>query len=206
MRSSDSVLPRVRSDASRYLREGDNGIETLQLSYVRQLAPEIFGRVSAGYLEDMFGGVSAEVLYRPFGKRWAIGGEFSQVWQRDFDRGLGFQDYNTTTGHISAYYDSPFYDLDFAVHSGRYLAGDDGLTIEINRRFSNGAQVGAYATFTDVPFDRFGEGSFDKGIRIVVPFDMISLFSTRRTVGATLSPLSRDGGARLRVRAQDCMI
>ena len=31
-------------------------------------------------------------------------------------------------------------------------------------RFRNGAEMGAYASFTDVSFDEYGEGSFDKGV------------------------------------------
>ena len=198
-RMSDSVLPRVRSDFANYLIEGESGISVLQLTYLRQFNDELYGRLAIGYLEDMFGGVSGELLYRPWASRFSYGIELSQVWQRDFDRKFGFRDYEVFTGHVSMYWDSPIYELDAAVHVGRYLAGDYGATFEVNRRFKNGAIVGAFATFTDVPFDEFGEGSFDKGIRIVIPLDMISLFSTRRSSGMTLRPLTRDGGARLYV-------
>ena len=50
------------------------------------------------------------------------------------------------------------------VSAGEYLAGDVGYTIEFSRSFVSGVQFGAFATFTDVTFEQFGEGSFDKGI------------------------------------------
>ena len=64
-------------------------------------------------------------------------------------------------GHISFYYDAGMFDLE--INAGRYLAGDWGATTTISRVFGNGWEVGG-ATFTDVPFETFGEGSFDKGI------------------------------------------
>ena len=38
------------------------------------------------------------------------------------------------------------------LRAGRYLAGDWGATVELGRRFDSGIEVGAFATFTDVPF------------------------------------------------------
>jgi hypothetical protein len=57
--------------------------------------------------------------------------------------------------------------------------------------------VGGFATFTTVPFDRFGEGSFDKGIYIRFPFDIFPGQATRSTATAVLRPLTRDGGQRV---------
>ena len=59
--------------------------------------------------------------------------------------------------------------------------------------------MGGYFTLTDVPFDTFGEGSFDKGIRITIPVDFIFGQPTRREVNSTLQSLTRDGGARVEV-------
>ena len=54
--------------------------------------------------------------------------------------------------------------FDFKLSAGEYLAGDIGSTVEFSRSLSNGLEFGAFATFTDVSFEQFGEGSFDKGI------------------------------------------
>jgi hypothetical protein len=60
--------------------------------------------------------------------------------------------------------------------------------------------VGAFATLTDVPFDEFGEGSFDKGIRFSVPVDWLTGSASQGGYGTTIRPVLRDGGARLDVR------
>ncbi|MFO1187822.1 MAG: YjbH domain-containing protein [Alphaproteobacteria bacterium] len=198
-RESDSALPHVRSDVVKYLKDGASGLERLELTWMHQLAPSLYGRFTGGYLEDMYGGADAELLYRPFGKRWAAGIEIGHYFKRDFDRKFGFQDFETTSGHVSLYYESPYYGMNFNVHAGRYLAGDWGATFEVARRFESGAEVSAFATFTDVPFKVFGEGSFDKGISIRFPFDLVSLFSTQQVARITFRPLTRDGGARINV-------
>ena len=86
-----------------------------------------------------------------------LGASLAYAKQRDYDRGLGLLDYDVITGHVSAYWATPFYNYDVAVHAGRYLAKDIGATLEVRRTFRNGWQVGAWATLTDVPFEDFGE-------------------------------------------------
>ena len=114
---------------------------------------------------------------------------------------LGFQDYTTTTAMLSAYYEfqNGFHgQLDV----GRYLAGDVGATLTIDREFENGWRLGGYVTLTDVPAEDFGEGSFDKGIRLTIPFDYLLGQPSRREITNTLASLTRDGGARLNVQGR----
>ena len=129
-RTSNSVLPHVRSDFDRYLKKAKNGIDGLTGDYYFKLGPEIFARASAGLLEDFFAGAGGEVLYRPFRRRWALGANIWAVRQRDYDEMFGLLDYKVVTGHMSLYYDSPWYDVLIAVHAGQYLAGDRGATFE----------------------------------------------------------------------------
>ena len=105
-------------------------------------------------------------------------------------------DYSATVGHLSFYYDAGNL-FNIEVNAGRYLAGDWGLTTTISRKFGSGWEVGGYATFTDVPFETFGEGSFDKAIFVSMPIDWLvsSPNQTRRHL--TLRPITRDGGAQL---------
>lgn len=196
-RLSNSVLPHVRSDFVQYYRHGANGIESLQASYRFRLAPSVFGLVKGGYLESMFGGVGGELLWRPENTRLALGVDLYEVWQRHFNRRFGFQSYHVLTGHVTIYYASPWYGLNFRVHTGRYLAGDRGATFEITRRFSTGVEIGAFSTFTNVPFEKFGEGSFDKGIVIRIPLDWALPVSTQSQFNIDLRPITRDGGQRL---------
>lgn len=194
---SNSALPHVRTDLQQYFKEGANGINTLNATYTTRLAQDVFAQVKVGILEDMFSGGGGQVLWRPNNGRWAFGADVYQVWQRKFDRLFGLQNYHTVTGHASVYYQLPWNDLNLAVHGGRYLAGDYGVTFEIRRKFSTGVEIGAFATFTNVPFAKFGEGSFDKGIYINIPFEWALPVFTRSAYPLEIRSITRDGGARL---------
>jgi hypothetical protein len=196
-RVSDSVLPHVRSDFMKYFTQGKNGIGNLNADYSFRLAPDVFAKVRGGYLESMFAGAGGEVLWRPEGARWALGADIYQVWQRDFDRLFGLQQYHVTTGHVSLYYDSPWYNLNFELRAGRYLAGDRGVTLQITRRFSTGVEIGAFATKTNVSSEQFGEGSFDKGLIIRIPLGWVAPIETQSQIGLDLRPVQRDGGQAL---------
>jgi hypothetical protein len=194
---SSSQLPHVRSDFGLYYEHGANGIAFLDATYRTRLATDLFAEAKAGYLEDMFMGAGGQLLWRPNGDRWAIGADVYEVWQRSFDRLFGIQPYHVLTGHASIYYESPWYGIDVAVHGGRYLAGDWGGTLEISRHFATGIRIGAFATLTNVPFSKFGEGSFDKGIIIRIPLEWLVPFNTQSAANLDFRPLSRDGGQRL---------
>lgn len=196
-RESTSVLPHVRSDAWLY-DKADTRIARLTGAWYARPAESLYSRVTAGLLEPMFGGVSAELLWYPQDSRLAFGAEIAHVVQRDYDQGFEFLDYEVTTGHLSAYWDmGSGYQAQLDV--GRYLAGDWGATFALDREFGNGWSVGAFATLTDVPFDDFGEGSFDKGIRVTVPISWINGQPTRDETTYTIRPVLRDGGAQLDV-------
>lgn len=193
-----SGLPRVRSDGNSYDREGDPALTQLTLSYFVQPRADLYGRFTVGYLERQYGGASAELLWKPVDSRFALGAEINYVAQRDFNMLFGFRDYKIATGHISGYWDmgNGFHgQLDL----GRYLAGDWGGTLTVDREFKNGWKVGAYVTLTDASADDFGEGSFDKGIRLSVPFSTVLGKPTRNRSTSVIKSLSRDGGARVEV-------
>jgi len=196
-RESNSVLPHVRSDVAHYLKEGKFEINNLTSSYYFKFAPEIYGRVTGGYLEEMFAGVGGELLYRPFGQRWAIGVDLWAVRQRDYHVLFDLRHYQAITGHITAYYALPWHDVRLAVSAGQYLAGDKGITFELFRRFSTGVQIGAWFSLTNVSAKNFGEGSFDKGIRITIPFEWAAPFATQTGFDFPLRSIQRDGGQKL---------
>ncbi|MFX0543387.1 YjbH domain-containing protein [Roseovarius sp. S4756] len=197
-RKSNSALPRVRSEFPLYDKAGDPTIPYLTAAYYFKPGRDYYGRVTAGYLERMFGGVSTEVLWKPDDSRFALGVEVNYAQKRDFDQLFGFQDYGVTTGHVSAYWDMGN-GFQAQVDTGRYLAGDWGATFSLDREFNNGWKIGAFATLTDVPFSTFGEGSFDKGIRLTVPITWLTGEPNKSSYSTTIRPLTRDGGARLNV-------
>ncbi|WP_371155581.1 YjbH domain-containing protein [Jannaschia sp. 2305UL9-9] len=198
-RPSNSVLPRVRTDTPEFLKTNDPFIPYLTAEYFFRPGKDLYARTSAGLLEDQFGGVSAELLWKPVASPLAIGLEVNQVRQRDFDGLLGFQDLDATTAFVSAYYDhgNRFFSQ---VDVGQYLAGDRGATYRLTREFSNGWQVGAFATMTNVSAEDFGEGSFDKGIFLSLPVSWLTGRPSRDRAGVEIKPIQRDGGARLNLR------
>jgi hypothetical protein len=197
-RPSNSVLPHVRTDSAEYAKQSDLEIKQLTAEYFFRPGKNLYGRMAAGYLETMYGGVSSEVLWKPVNGRLAFGAELNYAKKRDYDQLFGFQDYDVVTGHASAYYDFGKGYLG-QIDAGRYLAGDYGATFSLDREFDNGFRVGAFFTLTDVSFDDFGEGSFDKGIRFSIPVDWLVGSATQGGYGTTIRPVLRDGGARLDV-------
>ena len=195
---SNSVLPHVRSDVGRYARRGTSSMPALYAERIWNPAPDVFGRVTAGLLEPMFAGVSAEGLWRPVGQRLALGVDMNWVRQRDYGQRCALRRDQVMTGHASAYAELPWFGLFGVLRAGRYLAGDWGATVELGRRFDNGIEVGGFATVTTVPARRFGEGSFDKGIYLRIPLEVFGPETTAQA-GTTLRPVARDGGQRLGV-------
>ena len=194
---TDSVLQPVRSDIVKYLTEGDSGLDSLYLEKRGNARNDVYYRLYGGVLETMYSGVGAEVLYQPFQSRVAYGLSGNWVRQRDYNKSFDHLDYQTTTGFASVYWASPFYNIDVAVHAGKYLAKDVGATLEIRRTFNNGWMVGLWATKTDVSAEDFGEGSFDKGMFFRIPFDSLFGRNTRSGYATNVRPIQRDGGQRL---------
>ena len=197
--TSDSTLPKVRSDARIYNSGRDPALSRLTGDYVFKLNPQTYGRVSAGYLERMFAGVSTEVLWKPTEQSWGLGAELNYARQRDFDDFFALQDYDIVTGHASVYWDTGYYGLEAQVDAGRYLAGDWGATFTLTRRFANGWEVSGYFTRTDVSFEEFGSGSFSKGVSISLPLRWGLPYESKSSASIDLGSISSDAGARLRV-------
>lgn len=195
---SDSELPHVRSDIVKYLKQGENNLVRLETNYFFPLASSWYGRVSAGLFEEMYGGVSGEVLYRDFQSPLALGLDVAHVRKRAFDQRFDFLDYEITTGHLTAYYDWRAMDTLIQLSYGRYLAGDWGATLNMAHFFDSGVSVGAFATKTNVSAEDFGEGSFDKGFYVNIPMDLFFARSTRRRAPIVFRPLTRDGGQMVR--------
>lgn len=197
-RPSTSILPHVRSDQWLYDKAKGPVVNRLTADYLFRPGANLYGRVSAGYLERMFAGISGELLWYPQGSRLALGAELNHVGQREPTSRFGLGDYRVTTGHVSAYYDFGKGYLG-QVDLGRYLAGDWGATVSFEREFDNGFKVGAFFTLTDVSFDDFGEGSFDKGIRFTIPISWLTGEPSKGGFSQTIRPIQRDGGARLNI-------
>lgn len=189
----DTFPAQVRSDIKQYLRNMDEGVLIGRAQFDYYLTPKENHHfmASAGILEDMFSGVGIEYLYAKPNLNYAYGFEVFDVQKRDYEWGFGHLDYRNTTYTANFYYRNYGYiPFDMKVSAGEYLAGDIGSTIEFSRTFRSGVNFGVFATFTDVTFDQFGEGSFDKGIFFNIPI-------YGNFINYTWRPLTKDPGAKL---------
>jgi hypothetical protein len=189
----DTFPAQVRSDIKQYLKNMDKGIliGRAQLDYHLTPKKNHHFMFTGGILEDMFSGYGVEYLYFKQNTNYAFGLEFFNVRKRDYDWGFGHLDYKNnivTANYFYRNYGSiPF---DMRISAGEYLAGDIGSTIEFSRTFRSGVRFGVFATFTDVSVERFGEGSFDKGIFFNIPI-------YGNLINYTWKPLTKDPGATL---------
>ncbi len=194
-------VPRVRSDGRMYSGNKRPTIPELTLNWYAKPTETIYSRMTVGLLERAYGGASAEVLWWPVNSPLALGAEVNRVRKRDFEDAFSFRDYEVTTGHVSAYYQFNN-GISAQLDVGKYLAGDVGATLTVERQFANGWRVGAWVTKTDMDEEDFGEGSFDKGVNISIPMSWGTGDPSLRTVGGSVRSLSRDGGSRLRVKGR----
>ncbi|MFM0204974.1 YjbH domain-containing protein [Paraburkholderia fungorum] len=192
-----SDLPRVRTYLREYLTSSRVTIPFLQATKFGKLGNDQYFSVYGGLLESMFAGVGGEWLYRPQDSRLAIGVDLNAVRQRGFRQDFALRDYQALTGHLTAYWNTGWQNVQVNLSVGQYLAKDKGVTLDISRHFHNGVIMGAYATKTNVSSAEFGEGSFDKGIYVTIPFDAMMTRSSGGVADLRWSPLTRDGGAKL---------
>ena len=189
----DTFPAQVRSDIKQYLKNMNKGvlIGRAQIDYHITPALNHHIMITGGILEDMFSGVGFEYLYFKENTNFALGIESFKVRKRDYEWRFGHLNYENLIVNANFYYRNygliPF---DLKISAGEYLAGDVGSTIEFSRTFSSGVSFGAFATFTDVSSEEFGEGSFDKGIFFNIPI-------YGNFINYTWRPLTKDPGAKL---------
>ena len=153
-------------------------------------------------MEKQYGGISGEVLWKPVNQNWGLGLELNYIRERDPDSYFGFGDYDTVTGHGSAYWDTGYQDITAQLDVGRYVEGDWGGTLTVGRRFNNGWEVSGYMTLTDASYADFGEGAFDKGVRVSIPLRWTLPFETRSKTTITLGTGGSKYGKRVGISAR----
>jgi hypothetical protein len=196
--ASDSILPHVRTDVVKYLRATEEvNLKRMQFNAFFEPVQNLYTKISAGLLEEMFAGVGGEILYRPMNQNFAIGVELWTVQQRDYDMLFSMLDYKTKTGHINFYYEEPKTNIVLALKGGKFLAGDSGINVDFSRRFKSGLRMGAFFSVTDISKLEFGEGSFDKGFYFYIPLEVFYSNYSKQIAGWGVRPLTRDGAAYL---------
>ncbi|MDW1899899.1 YjbH domain-containing protein [Vibrio sp. Vb1337] len=211
-----TTVPRVRTMFRAYQNEHAITMSNLQLTWFQEYSNTMEQQFYAGYLESMFAGVGTEFLYRPQGANWAIGADVNVISQRDPQSYFGVYDEKWQnvpeygrpfqvidkgfTGFVSGYYYPQWdflQDLMIQVDVGQFLAGDVGTQINVSKQFKSGVIAGAFASFTDLSADEFGEGSFTKGFYLSIPFDIMTVKPSNNRANFSWQPLTRDGGQKL---------
>ena len=189
-----SNLPHVRTEVVDYLNGSKTYIEKLKLDYIWSPRKNVYTKLSSGIFETMYGGFGGELLYKPFNSDIYIGYDFYKVKRREFDQKFKFKDYEVQTDHINLGYYHTRSNILIKTSYGNYLAGDKGYTLDLSRRTASGVSIGFFFSRTNVPFDLFGEGSFDKGFYFNIPNDVFSSSYSKLFTGFGLKTLFRDGG------------
>ena len=184
----------VRSDIKDYLKNlGDKpSIERLEFNYLDKIDNHYFS-LKGGLLETMFSGIGMEYLNYDRNNNYAFGLDIFSVKKRDYTYDFSTLDYEVITGHINFFHYLHALNLTSQISYGKYLAGDKGFTFDFSRRFENGTTFGAFFSLTDVSFDEFGEGSFDKGVYVKIP---IGAFGNNSS-GFKWRPLTKDPAQKL---------
>ena len=192
----DTYPAQVRTDIKDYLNGIDDGlaIKRLNINKFSKLSKNSYLFVSGGILEEMFNGFGFEYLNHSIDRNLSYGFEIFRVKKRGYNYDFKMLDYMKTTAHANLYYKFGNSGFHSKLSWGQYLAGDEGGTLKVWKRFRNGAEMGAYATFTDVSFEEYGEGSFDKGVFFKIPFDV---FGQKSLNSYGWKPLTKDPGSKL---------
>jgi len=195
---SNSTLPHVRSDIAEYKRASPFKLTRFLVNQLYFPAERVYARASAGYYEEMFAGVGAQVLYLPRGAGWGLDLAVDWVKQRDHE-GLGFSDYNydTVTAIASFNYRLPL-GVTATARGGRFLAKDEGVRFEFKRRFASGYEAGFWYTRTngnDITSPGApGDPYYDKGIFLAVPISTLLTKDTQAVAFMSIAPWTRDVG------------
>lgn len=110
-----------------------------------------------------------------------------------------------TTGHLTTYYTPDWAFLEstlFKISAGKFLGGDIGARVDFSKQFKSGVIAGVYAVFTDLTADEYGEGSYNKGFYVSIPFDIMTVKPSTNRAILNWEPITRDGGQMLRKKHQ----
>ena len=192
----DKFAYQVRSDNKKYFNNLSKRIVIgrFELNHFASFQRKHFVRISSGIYEDMFGGAGIDYVYYPEGSIFSFGLEHYQVKKRDYGMRFKFKEYSNSLNRASINILEPNTNINFNLSFGEYLAKDEGYTFHATKRFDNGIKFSVFFTRTNVSKKEYGEGSFDKGIKISIP---LSLRNNKNLSHYEWRPLTKDPGALL---------
>ena len=186
----------VRSDISKYLGKYYS-FDRLQISQVFRISEKTFGLLSLGYFDNMYAGVGAETLYYPWDGKMAFGIEGDWLKKRVPKKEFELMDFKRYSVLVNAYYYYQGLDMTFHAQYGRFLAGDVGWMLDVNRQYDTGAVLGIYFSFTDTDIftDIYNRGYHNKGVYLTLPLRMFLTNDSNQMLNYGISPWTRDVAA-----------
>ncbi|MBN3040330.1 MAG: YjbH domain-containing protein, partial [Candidatus Omnitrophica bacterium] len=185
----------VRSDISKYM-DKSYSFDRLMINQAFRISEKSFGRLSLGYFEKMYAGIGGETLYFPGEGQMAFGIEGDLVRKREPQKQFELMDFNRYSVLSNFYYFYPGLDMTLHAQYGRFLAGDIGWMLDINRQYATGVILGVFWSFTDtedVPLS-FNKDYNNKGVYLKMPLRMFLPRDSNRMFNYGVSPWTRDVG------------
>jgi hypothetical protein len=194
-----SLLP-VRGNVDEFT-QNRIAIDRLYSAFTHSFRSDLHLSLMGGYLEEMYGGFGGEILYRPFNSRFAIGAESWLALKREPESFLatGYNGDSVLSGHLNAWYDVPLWDTTLKLSAGRYLAGDIGASIGLQKNFANGAKLETFFSLSnaDEP-DIFGSSTHDyHGVRLTLPLGGFAYAPRNSNMRFEAAPFGREVAQRL---------
>ncbi|PCI57135.1 MAG: hypothetical protein COB36_02390 [Alphaproteobacteria bacterium] len=171
-------------------------LENAYVGYTHSLTPDLHFMASAGYLEEGYAGLGGEILYRPFSSRFALGAEIWSVTPRQANSPLNMGLYtgqNSITGHINGWYDLPHHDITLHARAGRFIAGDVGGSLELEKIFKNGAKLTGLVSLSNYSdTDIYGGTTHAyNSLKLTLPFGNIPYIPTGSEIRTKIAPFDR---------------
>ena len=155
---------------------------------------ELFIDVQSGYLEEMYTGLTNEIIYRPIDKNWAIGANYDLVFQRIPGKLFDYMPSPTETYGFSVYYEPEIFDKTYLKLSyNKYLGEDKGLSFSAKKKFDSGTNLEFYSKFSNYS-NKYLQNTYveedlraDAGIKISHP---INFLGKNNTFNLNITPLT----------------
>ncbi len=194
-----SSIP-VRSDINDFT-DRFISLDRAHLSYMHSITPQLHAALSTGYLEESYAGFGGQIIYRPIHSRFAVGGELWQAYRRDPNTqlNLALNGTQVTTGHAHLWYDVPYYDITAKLSAGRYLLGDTGFSVGLEKNFYNGVILSASTTLTDAAdADLYGGTTHSyHSLNLSLPLGSLPYIPSGSEIHMRNAPFGRDSAQSL---------
>lgn len=204
-----SKLLQVRTDMAKYYQKHSVHINKAYIQKNLNFKHGLYSRISLGYYELAYAGITCEALFYPVKSIFAVGIESSVLLKRKYSS-MGFQRkinkfngiYTEKVPYVGVQYFLDLYfkinplKIDLKISAGQFLAKDKGIKFEAVRNFESGMTISLWYTLTNAVDMVNNHRYFDKGIGFSLPLDLFQKKSTKTVFGYNMSEWLRDVGQR----------